>query len=86
MAEINTRLNNNLSTKLEILETDVVAADIVVRLDLSIKWRRDDPKIKEYLDRQWDISILHLMALPEYLPHTQALTEFLIQQGSVEYV
>jgi hypothetical protein len=83
---IDTRLRNNLSTPLDILTTDILQLDRLVKLDLAIKHKNDDPLIEQYIHDNWNVGVFHAFGYPEYLPFTTYLTEHLVKNRSVCYV
>lgn len=86
MREVKRRLYNNLSTELDILETTVTSADIIVKMDLAFKWYETHPEVNPFMKSHWELAMINIKGSPEYLPHTKYTAEYLINRGNIEYV
>jgi hypothetical protein len=86
MNDVRIRLNNDLSTKVDILTTDITSANLLVKMDLAFEWFRDYEEVRPFMKDSWERAMIQIKGWPEYLHHTKYTTEYLINQGNVEYV
>jgi hypothetical protein len=86
MNDVNLRLDNNLSTVSDILNSKFTAAGMIVKMDLAFQHYKTDEKVQQYMKKNFHVGRIYIRGNPEYLPYTKYTTEYLINEGNVEYV